>query len=86
MGKSRRLVDDPCRCRQVAERNAEPLEALLSNGRPRDVTAEPLELSAVAAVDDLFGMHVDAAHLGDRLISERAGVGAERRRSGGKTS
>jgi hypothetical protein len=60
----------------------EPLEALLSNGRPRDVTAQPLELSPVTPVDDLLGVHVNAAHLGDRLISERAGVGPARWRLG----
>ena len=57
----------------------EPLEALLSNGRPRDVAAKPLELSPVSAVDDLLGVHVNAAHFGNRLISERAAVGAARR-------
>ncbi len=56
----------------------EPLEALLRNGRPRDVAAQPLELSPIAAVHELPSVHVDAAHLSDGLISERAGVSAAR--------
>ncbi|MBI2892542.1 MAG: hypothetical protein HYY06_03255 [Deltaproteobacteria bacterium] len=51
------------------------LEALLSDGRPGDVLAEPLDLSSVAAVDDLLRVHVDASHFGDGLIgvvSDRA--------------
>jgi len=32
--------------------------------RARDVPGKPLELPAVAPVDDLTGVHVDAAHFG----------------------
>jgi hypothetical protein len=41
------------------------LEAVLGDGRPGDVLAEPFELSAIASVDALLGVDVDAAHLGD---------------------
>ena len=84
-------LDGPERARAVLPRAlepelepavGEPLEALVRDRRARDVTAQPLELSAVAAVDELPSVHVDAAHLGDGLISERAGVGAARRRLG----
>ena len=56
----------------VFERQLEPaiaaeLEAILSEGRSGDVSAEPLHLWSVAAVHDALGMHVDAAHLGDGL-------------------
>ena len=60
----------------------EPLKTLLSNGRPRDVAAKALELSPIAAVDELPSVHVDPTDLGDRLISEKAGVGAARWRLG----
>jgi len=60
----------------------EPLEAVVRGRRARDVTAQPLELSPIAAVNELPSVHVDAADLGDGLISERAGVSAARWRLG----
>jgi len=46
----------------------EPLEPVLCDRRAGDVTAEPLELSPIAAVDALPSVHVDAAVLGNRLV------------------
>jgi len=65
-----RRVPPPSGGGRVIRTRGESLEALLGNRRPRDVTAQPLELSPVAAVDDLSSVHVDAAHLGDRVIGE----------------
>lgn len=50
-------------------------EAVLSQWWPSDVTAEPLELPAVAAVDALLGVEVDAAHEGDGLARLGLGLG-----------
>jgi hypothetical protein len=44
------------------------LEPFLSDWRASDVTTEPFELPAVAAVDGLLCVEVDAAVLGDRLV------------------
>ena len=42
-------------------------EPVLCDRRARDVSGEPLELPAVAPVDDLAGVDVDAAHHGDGI-------------------
>jgi hypothetical protein len=43
-------------------------ETVLCDRRSGDVLAEPLDLSAVVAVDALLCVHVDATNFGDRLI------------------
>src|SRR5690606_10497542 len=60
----------------------EALEPFLSDRRPRDVTAQPLELPAIAPIDRLLCMNVDAAVVGDGLVwlelgSFGGGAGAE---------
>jgi hypothetical protein len=41
-----------------------PLEAVLGDGWSRDVFAKSLDPAAVAAVEELRGVEVDAAHFG----------------------
>ena len=50
------------------------LEPFLRNRRAGDVAAKPLELSAVAAVDRLFSVDVDAPMLGDGLVRSWLGL------------
>jgi hypothetical protein len=50
-----------------------PLESFLSNRRPRDIAAEPFELPAIAPVDRLLGVDVDAEVLGHGLVRVELG-------------
>lgn len=43
-------------------------EALLGQRRAREVPAKPLDLRSVASIDDLLGMHIDAANFGGKLV------------------
>ena len=43
-------------------------EAVLGKRWAGDMAAQLLQTSVVAAVDHLFGVHVDAPHLGDRFL------------------
>jgi hypothetical protein len=63
----------PCVLEPELERAVrQALEPFLCNRRAGDITTEPLELSEVAAVDRLLGVHVDAAVLGNSISTSLA--------------